>query len=158
MTVAVTSYPGSSTVKNSSNEGRHLDRKRVLLADDHVAVLEQVGALLARDHEVVGTAANGQALVEAAQKLLPDVIVTDISMPIMNGFEAAAKLRSLGLTAKVIFLSVQSSPAYIKKARSLGASGYVLKLYAAEQLPEAIAVVLAGGTYISPELNFPVQI
>lgn len=105
------------------------------------------------DYEIVAEVTNGKSLVEAAQRLNPDLIVSDISMPEMNGFEAAAQLRALGLTTKLIFLSVQSSPAYVRKARSLGAAGYVLKVYAMEQLPEAVSAVLAERTYVSPELE-----
>jgi DNA-binding NarL/FixJ family response regulator len=134
-------------------QGSSADRKRVLLADDQPLVLQEVRSLLANDYEVVGEVANGKSLVEAAQRLNPDLIVSDISMPEMNGFEAAAKLRGLGLTAKLIFLTVQSSPAYVRKAHSAGASGYVLKVYAMEQLLDAVSEVLADRTYVSPGLE-----
>jgi len=130
-----------------------LERNRVLLADDHEAVLQQVESLLGEKYDIVGAVQNGKVLVEAAQKLQPDVIITDISMPVMTGFEAAARIKELGLASKLIFLSVQSGSAYIKKARSLGANGYVLKLYAAEQLPQAVAAVISGSHYISPQLT-----
>jgi DNA-binding NarL/FixJ family response regulator len=74
-------------------------------------------------------------------------------MPIMTGFEAASKIRALGLTTKFIFLTVQASAAYLKKARGLGANGYVLKVYSTEQLPTAVSRVLAGETYFSPQLQ-----
>lgn len=140
-------------VRTSVNSQLKPDRKRVLLADDQAAVLEEVRALLSRDYEIVAEARNGKSLVEAAQQLNPDLIISDISMPEMNGFEAAARLRALGLTTKLIFLTVQSTSAYVRKARSLGAAGYVLKVYALEQLPQAVATVLAGETYISPQLE-----
>lgn len=130
-----------------------MTRKRVLLADDHAAMLEEVRALLGDDYEVVGAVDNGQKLVEAATALNPDVIVSDISMPVMTGFEAAAKIRQLGITSRIIFLTVQSSTAYLKKARALGADGYVLKIYTNEQLPLAVASVLTGTPYFSPELR-----
>lgn len=130
-----------------------MSRKRILLADDHVAMLEEVRALLDRDYEIIGAVQNGATLVEAAQKLNPDLIISDISMPVMTGFEAAARIRALGLQSKLIFLTVQSAPAYLKKARSLGANGYVLKAYTNEQLATAVSQVLTGNTYISPELN-----
>jgi DNA-binding NarL/FixJ family response regulator len=128
-------------------------RKRVLLADDHAAMLEEVRALLGDDYEVVGAVENGEKLVEAASALNPDVIVSDISMPVMTGFEAAARIRQLGITSRIIFLTVQSSSAYLKKARALGADGYVLKIYTNEQLPLAVASVLTGTPYFSPELR-----
>jgi len=130
-----------------------VNRKRVLLADDHTAMLEEVRALLGEDYEVVGAVENGEKLVEAARTLNPDVIVSDISMPVMTGFEAAAKIRQLGIATRIIFLTVQSSGAYLKKARTLGADGYVLKIYTTEQLPLAIASVLNGTPYFSPQLG-----
>jgi DNA-binding NarL/FixJ family response regulator len=129
---------------------------RILLADDHAAMLEEVQNLLKQDFEVVGAVENGVALVEAAQQLKPDLIISDISMPLMTGFEAAAKIRACGVQAKLIFLTVQSSPAYLKKARSVGAQGYVLKVFIAEQLRPAVEAVLAGQPYFSPQLNGPV--
>lgn len=130
-----------------------MTRKRVLLADDHSAMLEEVRALLDEEYEIVGTVENGEKLVEAARELNPDVIVSDISMPVMTGFEAAAKIRQLKIATRIIFLTVQSSTAYLKKARSLGADGYVLKIYTTEQLPLAIASVLKGTPYFSPQLG-----
>ncbi len=129
-------------------------RTRILLADDQPNILQEARALL-RDHEIVGAVENGETLVEAAQRLRPDLIITDISMPLMNGFEAAAKIRALGLGAKLIFLTVQSAAAYVRKARALGADGYVLKTYAHEQLGEAVSAVLTGKTYVSPQLKVP---
>lgn len=129
------------------------DRKRVLLADDHSAMLEEVRELLRGHCEVVGAVADGGALVEAAQRLQPDLIISDISMPVMNGFQAAAALRQSGIACKLIFLTVQSSPAYLKKARALGADGYVLKVYTGEQLPTAVSKVLEGQSFISPQLQ-----
>jgi DNA-binding NarL/FixJ family response regulator len=130
-----------------------VSRKRILLADDHVEMLNEVRSLLSTEYEVVGTAENGQQLVDAARNLQPDLIVSDISMPVMTGFEAIAKIRSLGMAPRVIFLTVQSSSAYIKKARALGADGYVLKVYTTEQLPLAVSSVLTGTPYISPQLQ-----
>jgi DNA-binding NarL/FixJ family response regulator len=130
-----------------------VSRKRVLLADDHAAMLEEVRALLGENYEVVGAVENGEKLVEAARALNPDVIISDISMPVMTGFEAAEKIRQLGIASRIIFLTVQSSTAYLKKARSLGADGYVLKIYTNEQLPLAIATVLTGTPYFSPQLR-----
>jgi len=130
-----------------------MSRKRILLADDHVQMLEEIRALLDKEYEIVGAVQNGKTLVEAAQELKPDLIVSDISMPVMTGFEAAAKIRELGLASKLIFLTVQSSAAYVRKARALGADGYVLKVYTNEQLPVAISSVLTGKPYISPQLQ-----
>ena len=130
-----------------------MGRKRILLADDHVEMLDEIRSLLNEDYEIVGAVENGRKLVEAAQALQPDLIVSDISMPVMTGFEAAAKIRALGLPAKIIFLTVQSSAAYVRRARALGADGYVLKVYTNEQLPVAVSSVLMGNSYISPQLG-----
>jgi DNA-binding NarL/FixJ family response regulator len=132
-------------------------RKRILLADDHGIIVEEIRSLLKEEYEVVGAVDNGKILVEAAQRLDPDLIISDISMPVMTGFEAASRIRDLGLRAKIMFLTVQSSAAYLKRARSLGACGYVLKVYSAEQLPIAVSKVLAGETYFSPQLEQPRQ-
>src|SRR5262249_29475948 len=128
-------------------------RKRILLADDQEEMLKEVRALLDADYEIVGSVENGEQLVEAAQTLKPDLIVSDISMPRMSGFDAAAQIRQLGLFPKIIFLTVQSSSAYLKKAKALGADGYVLKVYTNEQLPLAVSRVLTGTPYISPQLK-----
>jgi DNA-binding NarL/FixJ family response regulator len=130
-----------------------MSRKRILLADDHSEMLDEVRALLDQEYDIVGEVNDGKRLVEAAQELKPDLIVSDISMPEMTGFEAAAKIRELGLNTKLIFLTVQSSSAYVKKARSLGADGYVLKVYTNEQLPRAVSSVLMGEAYFSPQLG-----
>jgi NarL family two-component system response regulator LiaR len=127
-------------------------RKRILLADDHAAMLEEVQNLLKAEYNIIGSVEDGAALVEAGQRLKPDLIISDISMPVMNGFEAAAKLRAAGITAKLIFLTVQSAAPYVKKARALGAHGYVLKAYTTEHLRDAVSAVLAGEPYICPQL------
>jgi DNA-binding NarL/FixJ family response regulator len=137
---------------SSRKELKLTQRTRILLADDQPDILCEAKALLA-EHEIVGAVENGQILVETATQLKPDLIITDISMPVMTGFEAAAKIRELGLASKLIFLTVQSAAAYVRRARFLGADGYVLKTYATEQLREAVTAVLTGHTYISPQLK-----
>jgi DNA-binding NarL/FixJ family response regulator len=150
--VSIMSNPAHSA-RDSIITADAVTRKRILIADDHVTMLEEIRALLDRDYEVIGAVQNGKNLVEAAKELNPDLIISDISMPEMNGFEAAARIRALGLQAKLIFLTVQASPAYVKKARSLGAAGYVLKVYTHEQLRVAVSKVLTGETYVSPQLT-----
>ncbi|HXZ34357.1 MAG TPA: response regulator transcription factor [Terriglobales bacterium] len=130
-----------------------MSRKRILLADDHAEMLQELRALLSADYDIIGAVENGEQLVEAARALKPDLIVSDISMPLMSGFEAIAKIREARISTKIIFLTVQSSSAYLKKARALGADGYVLKVYTNEQLPVAISSVLTGIPYFSPELR-----
>jgi DNA-binding NarL/FixJ family response regulator len=130
-----------------------LSRTRVLLADDHLEFLTGIQAALADRYEVVGAVQDGDSLVRSALTTNPDLIISDLSMPVMNGFEAAQKLKSLGSKVKVIFVTVQSSSAYVKRAMKIGAVGYVLKSYVSEQLTVAIQEVLAGRTYISPEIG-----
>jgi DNA-binding NarL/FixJ family response regulator len=137
--------PGESLVGN--------EPKRVLIADDHAAMLDEVRRLLQGKCEIVGAVEDGAALVEAAARLKPDLIISDISMPVLSGFEAVAKIRAAKIDSRLIFLTVQSSAPYLKKARALGADGYVLKVYANEQLPEAVSAVLGGKTFFSPQLN-----
>jgi DNA-binding NarL/FixJ family response regulator len=141
------------TLSDTAINRDSMSRTRILLADDHAEMLEEVRSLLDGDYEIVGAVENGEKLVEAARTLKPDLIVSDISMPVMSGFEAAAKIREYGISTKIIFLTVQSSSAYLKKARALGAEGYVLKIYTTEQLPVAISSVLTGTPYVSPQLR-----
>lgn len=130
-----------------------MSRTRVLLADDHLEFLTGIQTALADRYEVVGAVQDGDSLVRSALTTNPDLIISDLSMPVMNGFEAAQKLKSLGFKVKVIFVTVQSSSAYVKRAMRIGAAGYVLKSYVSEQLTFAIQEVLAGRTYISPEIG-----
>jgi DNA-binding NarL/FixJ family response regulator len=141
------------TTSDAISQENFMSRKRILLADDHAEMLDEVRSLLDSEYEIVGTAQNGKNLVQAAKELKPDLIVSDISMPEMTGFEAAAKIRALGMEVKLIFLTVQSSSGYLRKARALGADGYVLKVYTTEQLCTAVASVLNGTPYFSPQLE-----
>jgi DNA-binding NarL/FixJ family response regulator len=121
----------------------------VLLADDHQALLKAAIALLSADFDVVGTAADGAALVSEAYRLLPDVIVTDISMPILNGIDAVHKLRESGSTAKFVFVTVHWEAEFVEAGMAAGALGYVQKLRLNHDLVPAIKAVLAGRSYIS---------
>jgi len=123
---------------------------RVLLADDHTLVLEGLRKLLEEDYELVGAAEDGRALLEMAQRLEPDVIVTDISMPQLNGLDAARQLRRLVPRSKVIFLTMHKDVTYATEAFQAGASGYLLKQSAASELHLAIDAVLKGQLYITP--------
>jgi len=115
-----------------------MKRTRILLADDDRHMCASIDKLLQTDFEVVGTVSNGRALVEAAFKLQPDVIVTDISMPKMNGIEAVRTIRCILPDIKFIFLTMHDANGYRREARSVGASGYVLKSAAREELSQAI--------------------
>lgn len=125
-------------------------RPTLLLADDHPLFLDGVRRLLENKYEVVGTVADGKALIAAAQQLRPDIIVVDISMPEINGLAAAQSLRKTLPSARFIVLSVHSDPAYVHEAFRVGARGYVSKRAAAVELLTAIKQVLEGRTYVTP--------
>src|SRR6185295_19638729 len=125
-------------------------RPSLLLADDHPLFLDGVRRLLESKYDVVGTVADGKALITAAQQLRPDVIVVDISMPEMNGLAAAQNIRKTVPSAKFIVLSVHSDQAYVSEAFRVGVRGYVSKRAAAAELLTAIKHVLEGRTYVTP--------
>jgi len=127
-----------------------MTRPRVLLADDHKIVTEGLRSLLDPEFELVGIVEDGRALVAAAKKLNPDVIVADISMPLLNGIEAVRQLKKAGMRAKVIFLTMHPDVAYATRAFEAGASGFILKHSASSELLAAIREALRGRTYITP--------
>ena len=127
-----------------------LKKVRILLADDHPHFPEFVESLLETSFEIVGKVGDGQALLEAAAKLNPDVIVTDISMPFLNGIEAAEQLRGTGCNARIIFLTVHSDPDFVRICLATGAFGYITKPRVAIDLIPAIREALAGHLFISP--------
>jgi DNA-binding NarL/FixJ family response regulator len=126
---------------------------KVLLADDHPGFPGLVASLLEPTFEVVGRVADGRSLFEAAMKLKPDVIVTDICMPVLNGLEAADLLKKSGCVAKIVFLSVHSEPDFVQAGLSAGALGYVVKPRVGTELVPAIREALAGKIFISPGLS-----
>ena len=120
-----------------------MKRCRILLADDHAVVLEGLRRILDRpDFEIVGEARDGVAMLQAAAELRPEVIIVDVTMPELNGIEAARELRKFDHTTKFVFLSMHSEAAYARAALAVGASAYVLKSSAAEELVDAIDAVL----------------
>lgn len=125
-----------------------MKRPRVLLADDHTLVAEGLRKLLEAECELVGVVENGRALVEAARSLRPDVILLDISMPLLNGIEAARQLRRLVPDSKLIFVTMHADPTYAAEAFQAGASGYVLKRSAASELLGAIGAALQGRRHV----------
>jgi len=125
-------------------------RARLLLADDHRIVMEGLKTLLEQEFELVGMVEDGRALLDAAERLRPDVIVVDISMPQLNGIEAVRQLRKTRGDLKFVILTMHSDPAYAAAALDAGASGYVLKHSASSELITAVRTVLKGKTYITP--------
>jgi DNA-binding NarL/FixJ family response regulator len=126
---------------------------RILLADDHSLVLAGIRQLLDGRHTIVGTAEDGRSLVRSALQLEPDLIVLDVSMPVLNGIDAAAEIKSSLPRTKFIFLTMHASPTYLRRAIAAGALGYVLKSEAAEELLTAIQEVHAGRLCVSPSFG-----
>ncbi|MCE2791403.1 MAG: response regulator [Planctomycetota bacterium] len=129
-----------------------MSRKRVLLADDHRIVAEGLKSILAEHYELVGIVENGRELLRAAKATEPDVIVADISMPQLNGLDAVAQLKAEGCSARIVFLTMHRDLMYAAKALALGASGFVLKHSASNELLGAITAALNGDTFVSPEI------
>jgi DNA-binding NarL/FixJ family response regulator len=126
---------------------------RVLLADDHPLTLEGLRAFLDPHLHVEGTFTDGRALVEAALRLHPDLVVLDIAMPLLNGIDAAVQIKKSLPKTKLLFVTMHVSPAYLEAALDAGATGYVLKSAAREELLDAIRSVVNGRIYVSPSLS-----
>jgi DNA-binding NarL/FixJ family response regulator len=130
-----------------------MKRTTILIADDHKMFSEGLAGLLEEEFELVGIVENGQALVEEATRLEPEVIVVDISMPKLNGFDAIRRLKQSGTTAKVIFLTMHADSRLLAEAIRCGGVGYVLKQSAGEDLVHAIRQVIAGRNYFTPDMQ-----
>ena len=128
-------------------------RPSVLIADDHTIVVEGLVKLLNERFDVVATVADGTALIEAAERLHPDIIVTDLSMPAVDGLEAMARLKKRGATSKFVILTMQREANVAARAMRAGASAFLLKASAGEELLDAIDEVLNGRTYLSPAVT-----
>ena len=129
-----------------------MTRARLLFADDHRIVAEGLKSILAGQFDLIGVVEDGRKMVEAARTLKPDLIVADITMPLLNGIEALEVLRKEGLDIPVVFLTMHRETEYASLALEAGAAGYVLKHAAPEELVQAVRVALEGGTYVSPSL------
>jgi DNA-binding NarL/FixJ family response regulator len=135
-----------------------MNRATVLLADDHDIVIAGLRLVLDQpDIEIVGAVKDGRALVQAAQNLKPDVVITDLTMPLLNGIDAARRIRVRNPEVKIIFLTMHPDVGYAKEALALGNCGYVLKSSVADELPLAIRTVLEGGTYVAQAIAEPVM-
>ena len=127
-----------------------MTRPRLLLADDHPAVLKATDLLLKAHFDIVGTATDGATLVSEAERLNPDVIVADITLPIISGIEAAHRLHESTPSSKIVFLTVHSEQQFVEACMVEGALGYVLKSHMRAHLIPAIQAALAGQSYICP--------
>jgi DNA-binding NarL/FixJ family response regulator len=130
-----------------------MSRPRILLADDHVLLLDAFEKLLAPEYDIVGKLSNGRSLIAAAEKLQPDVIVVDISMPLLNGLDAGREIRRRFPRIKLVFVTMNEAAELAAAACRIGASGYLLKRSAASELQQAIREALNGRTYITPLLT-----
>jgi len=127
-----------------------MDKIRILVADDHRIVAEGLRRLLEPTYELVAIVENGRELIAAAIELKPDVIVVDISMPLLNGIDAVIEIRNAGIQAKIIYLTMHLEANYARRALATGASAYVLKHSASSELLFAIQQALEGRHFISP--------
>jgi DNA-binding NarL/FixJ family response regulator len=135
-----------SEIKNRDGSG---NRRRVLLADDHLLLLERVTTLLQMAFDVVGVAHNGFEMVDEAMRLRPDIIVADIAMPGLDGIQAAHRLREMGSGASIVFLTVNERPEFVEACLAEGALGFVLKSHMKTDLVPAINAALAGRCFVS---------
>ena len=133
-----------------------MKKPRVLMADDHSILLAGVRRLLEDQYDVAGMVEDGRAMLEAAERLVPDLVLLDISMPLLNGFEAARQLKKVLPETKILFLTMHASPQYATEAFKAGGNGYLLKQSAVSELPQAIEAVLAGKYYLTPSIAKPV--
>ena len=126
---------------------------RVLLADDHAIVLEGLRHILQQEFEIVGEVADGRSLVSAALASRPEIIITAISLPLLNGIEAAREIRKINRKVKIIFLTMHTDASYAVAALDAGGSAYILKNAAVAEILVAIREVLNGRVYVSPPIN-----
>jgi DNA-binding NarL/FixJ family response regulator len=127
-----------------------MKRPRLLLADDHPLFLAGLQTLLEAECEIVGAVSDGRALVEAASRLKPEVIVLDIGLPLLNGIDAARQIKEEQPETKILFLTMHASLAYLRDALAAGASGYLLKTSAREELLGALRDVIRNRIHVSP--------
>jgi DNA-binding NarL/FixJ family response regulator len=130
--------------------GCFMARPRILLADDHQMLLDAFKVMLEPEFDVVGAVTNGRALLEEFARLVPDVVVVDVAMPLLNGLDAGRQIKAQRRSVKLIFLTMNPDPDLAGEAFRLGASGYVLKLSAARELKQAIQEALSGRSYLTP--------
>ena len=130
-----------------------MKRARILLADDHTLMLEGIRTALEPHHEIVGAVTDGRALVDAAVGLKPDLIVLDITMPLLNGIDAAIQIRKRLPGVKLLFVTMHANPAYLEAALNAGGNGYVLKSAPRTELVDAVERVLKGEIYVTASLS-----
>jgi len=130
-----------------------MKKVRILLADDHTLVADALKSLLEPTYEVVGIVADGRALLAAAEKLRPDLVVVDVGMPQLNGLDATRQIKRLLPTVKVMIVTMNEDSLLVAEAFRAGASGYMLKHSASQELLQAIQEVIKGASYLSPRVT-----
>lgn len=130
-----------------------MTRPTILIADDHKMFAQGLAGLLEDEFDLVGSVENGQALIDAAVRLKPDLIIVDISMPVLNGLDAVRRLYHGNTSAKVVFLTMHADTRLLREAFQCGGVGYVLKQSAGEELLFALRQVMSGQNYISPSIE-----
>lgn len=132
-----------------------MSRARVIIADDHLMVAEGLRRMLEPEYDVVELATDGQKLINGVRRHSPEVVLIDITMPLMNGIDATRRVLAVAPAAKVLIVTMHTEPAYVAEALNAGAHGYVLKHGAASELKKAITAVLSGHRYLSPLARLP---
>jgi DNA-binding NarL/FixJ family response regulator len=148
-------YPRTRSFLNSVTDPGEIPpelRPTVLLADDHPMILEGLKKLLEPEFDVVGAVADGRALLETAEQWRPDLVITDISIPEIDGIEATRRLRAAVPGVVVVILSVHAEPSWVRAAFAAGACGYLTKSSAPEEIELAVREVLQGHLYVSPRV------
>ena len=130
-----------------------MKRLRVLVAEDHAAVRSSVVRLLSKSYDVIGAVNDGRELLDAVNTMEPDVLVVDLSLPVITGIEAASVLKRMNCSSKIVFLTVHNDPDFVRAAHDAGALGYVLKQQMTNDLPEAIDKAFAGEQFTSPSVR-----
>jgi DNA-binding NarL/FixJ family response regulator len=128
-------------------------RSKILIADDHGMVIDGLRALLEPEYEVAGAVNDGRSVLPEAQRLKPDIVIIDISMPLLNGLDCTRQLRDAGCAAKILILTMHPDATMAQEALSAGASGYLLKSSPGSELKAALREVLLGRTYLSPAVT-----
>lgn len=142
--------PASRLGRDSRNA---LKKLRVLVAEDHAAVRSSVVRLLSKNYDVIGAVNDGRELLDAVNRMDPDVLVVDLSLPVITGIEAASVLKRMNCSSKIVFLTVHNDPDFVRAAHDAGALGYVLKQQMTSDLPEAIDKAFAGEQFTSPSVR-----
>jgi DNA-binding NarL/FixJ family response regulator len=145
-----------STTPNPNGEDDPVLRPRAIFADDNAQFLDHTVQVMAGECQIVGTACDGPSALDLVERLHPDLVVLDITMPILDGLDVARQLRANGIQTTIIFLTVHDDPDYLREALAVGAMGYVVKHRLVSDLPQAIRDVLAGRRFVSASPNLKV--